>query len=95
VFECRDQTSLLAQLVEIPFQFWDKERWMVVMLLPQLVLSESASSTGSFGLFSGDHHFRNRYCYCYILDVVSPFLLVGKNTKKSVMQVTLIDFVVA
>ena len=27
---------------------------------------KSASSTGSFGLFSGDHYFTNRYRYCYI-----------------------------
>ena len=43
--------------------------------------TSSKSSTDSFGLFSGDHHFTNRYCY--VLDGVNHYVLVGKNTKHS------------
>ena len=48
----------------------------------------STSSTDSFGLFSGDQHFTNRYCY--ILDAyrVNHCLLVGKNTKKLVVHMS-------
>ena len=42
---------------------------------------KSTNSTDSLGLFGGDHHFTNRYCY--ILDGVNQFVLVGKTTKHS------------
>ena len=43
--------------------------------------TSSTNSTDSLGLFGGDHHFTNRYCY--ILDGVNQFVLVSKNTKHS------------
>ena len=50
----------------------------------------STSSTHSSGLFSGDQHFTNRYCYSLDVQRVNHCLLVGKNTKKLVVHVTLI-----
>ena len=43
----------------------------------------STSSTDSFGVFSGDQHFTNRYCYNLDTHRVNHCLLVGKNTKKN------------
>jgi len=44
--------------------------------------NNSTSSTDSFGVFSGDQHFTNRYCYNLDTHRVNHCLLVGKNTKK-------------
>ena len=50
----------------------------------------STSSTDSFGLFSGDQHFTNRYCYIVDAHRVNHCLLVGKNTKKLVVHMSAI-----
>ena len=51
----------------------------------------STSSTDSFGLFSGDQHFTNRYCYILDAPRVNHCLLVGKNTKKLVVHMSAIE----